>query len=490
MKTSSSTFNLFFLLLLISFSLHSQEITGYIYHKNKPISNVIISVKNTSTRTISNKKGKFTLKVKKGDIVTFSHIAMQPQKVKVKNFKPLTINLVAMVNKLNEVTLSGKNKKSKKVYKPEVIRTSFGKVNARTAGFTIHSISGETIRHTAVDLPEALVGRFPNYRFTEKGVTLRTRAYAIWDIDGMVFDKFPPYIDPETIESIHVIANPAGLVPYGKRGRGGVIIVNTYRPSIFSKTNKTYPKLAKVSQKNIPLPKNEKELSSQINTLKKSSDSLQLMAFSYKKKGNLPLTLQLNRLQVACFPNDIKSYRDYASSLVASGNTQKAWNIYKTLLLKKTEELDKTTFDIIFHDMEHLYHSYNLKKNIGKDFISKKKTASHYANETRLVFEWTDPNLKNMDVEIINPKNESISIQLGSNTSKNYLIEEVFIDNKLKGKWKLNIFLPNETDIKGYLKVTVYRNWISSKKKRLPEVQLFSLSKLRHSEYRLLDLKI
>ena len=141
----------------------------------------------------------------------------------------------------------------------------------------------------------------------------------------------------------------------------------------------------------------------------------------------------------------------------------------------------------MFNDIERLYHSYNLKNIIGNAFVSKKKYSNNYKNETRILFEWSVPN-ETLLVELVNPEKQTIGLQLGSKF-ENSTIEEFFIDEKLKGNWKLNLSILEDIKLDGYLKVTIYRNWISSEKV-LPETFFFSLSGTTKTEYKLLSLKI
>lgn len=475
---------------LFTWNLTSQEIIGYVYHEDNPIANVNIVLKNSARGTLTDEKGKFVLKADKGDIIVLSHIAMLTKEVKIQNFKTLKINLVAKSNALEEVTIKTTKKKE-----PDSFETRFGRIKKRSAGHSIYSFTGEEVKKfTSAELHKALLGRVPGYKLTKDGVLLRQIGFkpkpAIWDIDGVIFEGFPPFIVPETIESVHVITSSAASVLYGTRASGGVIVVNTKKYNDKSKSNKIqHPRLKEISEKDIKLPNNETEIVELIKSSRDSINNLRLMAFFYKEKGNLELALKINRLIMARAPESISSYRDYAMSLLLVDNKKKAWEVYKTLLLAKVESLNKTLFDLVFHDMERLYHSYDMKKFVGNKFLTKKKTVSDYTNETRIIFEWGDQNIEKIDVEIINPKDETIKLQLGANTTRYSLIEEFFIDNNLKGNWQLYISFPEEKELNSFLKVTIYKNWISSKKNPI-ESKLFSLFDLSHTKYKLMDLKV
>ena len=471
--------------MFYSLSTFSQKVTGYVYYDQKPISDVNIFVKDSFSRTTSDENGKFTLNVKIGDIIIFSHIAMETKEIKIHNYNSIKINLNLKLNNLDEVEITAVNRKLKNSQK---VYTAYGIMNLRGVGHSVYSINMEAIKNSATELPQALMGRIPtNHNVTNQGVILRNgRSFALWDIDGVLFDGLPPFIDIKSIESIHVIIGGAGTVRYGTRGSGGVIIINTI--DYKRKKNKIYyPKLKYFKPDQVNLPHKRENISKIFNNSKISIDSLRLISHIYQKNNHDALALKINRLLLVKDSNNIKSYRDVAESLLQSNKKNEAWYLYKIFLEKEVNITDKTSFDIIFHDMERLYHPFGMKKIIGKGFESQKKSLEDYKNETRIVFEWTVPN-EMISIEIHNPKNESINLQLGSKLNKSLKIEEIFIDETLKGNWRLNLNKKGDLNLNGYLKVTVYKNWISTNSKP-PDSKVFSLRNLSFDNYKLFNLK-
>ncbi len=478
------------ILLFFTCNIISQEITGKIYYKGNPVDNADILVANSSISTKSDEDGRFIIKAKKGDLIIFSHEGMQTKQFRIKNFNPIEINLDPEVNTLEEVEITtGKNK----VNKPESFKSAIGKINTRGAGYAVHSLTTKDIQNSIMDLPQALVGRIPNYTLTPRGAILRGRgfqtAYAIWDIDGIVFEGIPPFVNPEYVESIHVITNPAGTLQYGKRGRGGVIVVNTAKNLIKNKRRKNYPQLNVLQQKDIELPYDDNELSQIIKRIQTNTDSLRLLAFAYDNKGNSKTALKLNRLILANNLDNIRPYRDVAESLIKIGKKNRAWNLYNFLLNSKGDSIDEVSFDVMFNDMERLFHVYNMDRDPSNTFVPRKNTIKNYKAETRVVFEWSLPN-EALSIEVINPKNETTKFQLGNSFIENSTVEHVFIDETIKGDWVLNLSISEMEELNGYLKVTIYRNWISLNKTP-PESKIYLLSdELSGATYKLLDLKI
>lgn len=136
--------------------------------------------------------------------------------------------------------------------------------------------------------------------------------------------------------------------------------------------------------------------------------------------------------------------------------------------------------------MERLYHSYGLKKTIGNKFDSKiNPLMNEY--ETRVIFEWTVPN-ESLSIEIINPNNQSIHFPLGNNTAQLSSIQELFLDGKIKGNWKMNLNVNEDIELNGSLKVTIYQNWSSSKK--LSQSNIFSITEKTKGSFKLMNITL
>ena len=468
----------------------SQEITGFTYHNNLPLPDVNISVKNSSKNTVSNGEGKFVIKTSIGDTLIFSHIGMVSVEKRIEQLDALKIHLIKRVTELDEVEV--KNRKSK-FSKPKTLKSIFGEIEVDKLGYTAYSFSKEEIQsYSFIGIPETLLGRVPNYKLTNDGVILRSQSFgldkprpALWDIDGMLFDGLPPFIEPETIESVLVIPSTAGTVPYGKRGAGGVIVVNTNRFKSWNKPKIILQQLNSITFKRNELPTNATQLSILIKT-EKSLEKLKSMALAYDKIGKSILALRLNRMLFSYSPHDITAYRDLGESLLKNNRKNEAWNIYLAYLDKYGEAIDKTAWEIIINDMERLYHSYGLKKTIGNKFDSKINPKTN-EEETRVVFEWTVPN-ESLSIEIINPNNQSIHFPLGSSSAQVSSIQELFLDGKIKGNWKMNLKVNEEIEPKGFLKVTIYQNWSSSKK--LSESNMFSITEDIKGSFKLMNITL
>jgi len=67
--------------LFSTWNLFSEQISGYVYYNQKPISDVNILIKNSFHSTTSDENGKFTLDVNIGDIIVFSHVVAETKEI-------------------------------------------------------------------------------------------------------------------------------------------------------------------------------------------------------------------------------------------------------------------------------------------------------------------------------------------------------------------------------------------------------------------------
>ena len=285
---------------LISFFLFSiafsQEIAGSIYYDKLPLPDVNIKIEGTQIGTKSNKNGEFKISARKGDILIFTYVGMKTERIKIKDFNDLKINMQVSVSELEGIELKGIDKQ---MIESRKIITRFGEIDMDKVAYTSYGYTGEQIQSfSSIGIAEALVGRVPNLQLTNQGVILRSRDfrkqnYALWDVDGVLYDGFPPYFDPVTVKSIFVIPSKIPNLRYGSRAAGGVIIVNTYR---YYKNNVSLKQLEYFIQSDENnLPQNEEGLAKIIESYSSDIEELRVISFKYYQQINKLFNLRLNR---------------------------------------------------------------------------------------------------------------------------------------------------------------------------------------------------
>ena len=119
-----------------------------------------------------------------------------------------------------------------------------------TSETTSSSSSKSVISPAALTLLDVIVGKFPgvkvigdnvaNYLDFHKNTLTSTspkilirggslsinyNAYAVYDVDGLLYTDYPAFIDPQQIRSITILRSLAATNAYGGIARGGAIVI-------------------------------------------------------------------------------------------------------------------------------------------------------------------------------------------------------------------------------------------------------------------------
>ncbi|SFT14831.1 TonB-linked outer membrane protein, SusC/RagA family [Zhouia amylolytica] len=194
-----------------------------------PIPGVNVLEKNTSNGNATNFDGEFTIKVKRGAILTFSYIGYERKEVKVTSSELLTVNLKLQMEDLDEVVLVG-----------------YGVQKKENLTGAVSTISSDKIENRPVtDVMQAIQGTAPGLQLSvgnqggEPGASMNISIRGAGNLQGtgaplVIVDDIPLNnpsdmndINPEDIESISVLKDAASSAIYGSRAAFGVILIKT-----------------------------------------------------------------------------------------------------------------------------------------------------------------------------------------------------------------------------------------------------------------------
>jgi len=220
-------FYYFLLMLFLSITAFAQHgVKGIITDAKtgEPLVGVNVVVKgSTSTGTISDMKGSFSLSVPGNSVLVFSYIGYLSQEVPVKNRAALTISLSEDVEALDEVVVVG-----------------YGTMKKRDLTGSLSSVKSEDMQAIAVPNPIlGLQGRVPGVVITNNtgspsgDFTIRVRGTnsirggndPLYIVDGMPVNVSS--INSQDIESLEVLKDASATAIYGSRGANGVILITT-----------------------------------------------------------------------------------------------------------------------------------------------------------------------------------------------------------------------------------------------------------------------
>jgi len=525
-----------FAFLFLSLTVHAQntikkEISGIITYEGTPLSNVNILIKNSEKGTSTNNKGLYKIRAKEGDILQFTHINMKAIEVLIEDITTiLNISMKAANNELDEVIISSKKKnKQTGLYpkKPKKISSGGFTIDTRRTGYSVRYISGEELNLSGISIGRALQGKIASYKLVvdefgneyaklrDTG-TLLTVKYAIWVVDGQVYNFAPP-IPLENIKEVAVLRSLAGVNRFGSEAIGGAIIINTtvgnFDPvkDVYSEenpyTNKEYynedavaynllssPKLnyiielESISNSNKAFKKYQELLSEhqdksdfylnvansfkfKYNDFKNfkrvlldseeysklNPEELKIIAYLYQQEGFYENALSVYKKIIKLRPKHIQSYRDLINVYTELKQYKKALNTYNYFFNKGFTIEENGIGEIMAREAEAL------TSKISKTNLPDEKTL-----DTRIVFEWSSSEAE-FTLEFINPQKQVYKIEhtLSDNSSlildeklKGYTSREFVIDGDIGGEWLVNLtYYGNKKYASTYLKTTVFNDW-------------------------------
>jgi tetratricopeptide (TPR) repeat protein len=522
--------------LFLSLTVHAQntiekEISGIITYEGAPLSNVNILIKNSEKGTSTNNKGVYKIRAKEGDILQFTHINMKAIEVLIEDITTiLNISMKAANNELDEVIISSKKKnKQTGLYpkKPKKISSGGFTIDTRRTGYSVRYISGEELNLSGISIGRALQGKIASYKLVvdefgneyaklrDTG-TLLTVKYAIWVVDGQVYNFAPP-IPLENIKEVAVLRSLAGVNRFGSEAIGGAIIINTtvgnFDPvkDVYSEenpyTNKEYYnedavaynllssvksdyiiELESISNSNKAFKKYQELLSEHqdksgfyLNVAnsfkfkyndfenykrvlldseeysKLNPEELKIIAYQYQQEGFYENALSVYKKIIKLRPKHIQSYRDLINVYIELKQYKKALNTYNYFFNKGFTIEENGIGEIMAREAEAL------TSKISKTNLPDEKTL-----DTRIVFEWSSTEAE-FTLEFINPQKQVYKIEhtLSDNSSlildeklKGYTSREFVIDGDIGGEWLVNLtYYGNKKYAPTYLKTTVFNNW-------------------------------
>jgi TonB-linked outer membrane protein, SusC/RagA family len=203
-----------------------KNITGTVVDANgEPIIGASVRVRNSSTGTITNIQGNFSLTVSANVILEVSYIGYITQTIPVGERIVFEITLKEDALQLNEVVIVGYG-----VQKKSVVTAAIGKVDAE-----------QLVSNNPANLQQALQGKASGIQITSNSgqpgseAIFRIRGTGTINNNSPLFliDGFPSdasalgAINPNDISSVEVLKDAASAAIYGARAANGVVLVTT-----------------------------------------------------------------------------------------------------------------------------------------------------------------------------------------------------------------------------------------------------------------------
>ncbi len=240
----------FLILGLISF-LHIQNltasdilqeeekvITGTVLDANtgEPLPGVSILIKGTSTGSITDVNGKYTLHAKSSDIIVFSYIGFLSEEIPVGSQTTLDINLSPDIIGLDEIVVIGYGVQKKKLSTGANLNVSGDDIQAMNTTGSMDALKGLS-PGVSISQNSGIPGA--GNKIFIRGIGTTGNYTPLYIVDGIAMEDID-YLSPSDIEDIDILKDAASAAIYGSRGANGVILVTTKKGRYSSATSVNY----------------------------------------------------------------------------------------------------------------------------------------------------------------------------------------------------------------------------------------------------------
>ena len=451
-------------------------IFGKIFSVKGPIQGASVKVKNTLIEAKSNFDGYFKIKANLNDILVIDFLGMIGKQLLIEDLDDKYILLKSDAQILDQVTITGTTDLN------DQVETSYGKKKKKSVGFSTSTINSEDISPSALNIIDAIRGKFTNVQVSSnqsqsstgnqekvyvRGGTLsiNNSASAIFDVDGMIYEDPPYFIDPKQIESITLLRSMGATNRYGSQGRGGVFLIkmkslsrktqrllnslkikgNDYTEQIyridfdsikpyyirdFKDANsiseaKNQFKTLKNGMYELSIPfyiesyNYFKDLDNNfaISIIKTAAEkaknnpkALKTIAFKLEEVGDYINAKIIYKRLLKIRPLDEQSFRDLALIYKENGEYELSASLYDKMLNNKLSDVNILGLqETVVNEASHLYWKKSDKLTITefplkilKTFIPKNDW-ENYGYDYRIIFDWNDPAVE-FNIQFVDPK--------------------------------------------------------------------------------------
>jgi TonB-linked SusC/RagA family outer membrane protein len=221
-------YTLSFLLLTLQ-TIAQQKITGKVVNAtdNTPLAAVSVNIKGTSTGTVTDDNGNFSVNLPAGHtVLQFSHTGFVPQEAGAAGKTSIVIRLREVPNELAAVVVVGYGTSRRADLTGSEATLKAAQLLDKPVPNLSQAMEGK-VAGMEVNVNNNAPGAAAKVRIRGIG-SINSNVDPIYVVDGVV-GVDPNTIDPNDIASIEVLKDASSTAIYGVRGANGVIMVTTKR---------------------------------------------------------------------------------------------------------------------------------------------------------------------------------------------------------------------------------------------------------------------
>ncbi len=189
-----------------------------------PLIGVNVLEKGTSTGTISDLDGRFTLSVAPDATLLITYIGYKSQEIAIKGSAPLNIVLHEDTELLDEVVVVGYGVQKKSVVTAAISRVTADELNASKPSRVEDALKGKV---SGVQITQSSGQPGADSKVRIRGIGTINNSEPLYIVDGMAVDGGISYLNPVDIQSVEILKDAASAAIYGARAANGVVLVTT-----------------------------------------------------------------------------------------------------------------------------------------------------------------------------------------------------------------------------------------------------------------------
>ena len=202
----------------------------------EPLIGVSIQVKGTTTGSITDFDGNFTLdNVASSDVLVFSYVGYAPKEITVGNQKVLKVTLSEDTEVLEEVVVVGYGQMKKNDLTGSVTSVGSDAITAKGTTGVVEALQGQVAGVNITQSTGRTGGGF-DIEIRGKSST-NSDTKPIYVVDGIICDDID-WLNPQDIARIDVLKDASSTAIYGSRATAGVVQVTTKSGSTEGKKEK------------------------------------------------------------------------------------------------------------------------------------------------------------------------------------------------------------------------------------------------------------
>lgn len=211
-----------------------------------PLIGVNVLLKGTSTGTVTDLDGNFTIDANEDDVLIFSYTGYEAQEIAVGSQRVINVALAPDVAQLDEVVVVGYGTRKKSHNTGAIAQVGGAEVAAIQANRVDDALAGK--------LPGVLIQNQSGEPGADPKIQIRAASSLSGDSNPLiVVDGYPitgslATVNPNDIESLEVLKDAASAAIYGSRGANGVILITTKKGKS-GRANISYNAYTSVSNK-------------------------------------------------------------------------------------------------------------------------------------------------------------------------------------------------------------------------------------------------